>query len=215
MVDAATAPETKNTDKPDDTQAAKKTADPAAPAGTAAPPVARKPLGAKEVIPFAWKVIGVSGEMVLTLFKSIEKEDSEAHFARLTRDGAYKNLRLVEADFKIVQPKSVKAVFAANEKKTKTVVLAKKKKARTTAATIRLAPKKTTTSSAKKTKTSAAEKTKKAVRASTTKKKKVKKAVKKSTAKTVKAKKSAKPAGKKKTTTKSAKKKAKKKKKKK
>lgn len=122
-VDTATASEAKNDhkDDPNKKEGAQATAATNAPAGapgagaTAAP--ARKPLGTKEVIPFAWKVIGLSGEMVLTLFKSIEKEDSEAHLARLGKDGAYKDLRLVEADFKIVQPKSVRAVLAANEKK--------------------------------------------------------------------------------------------------
>ena len=181
-----------------------------APAAAPAAP-ARRPLGTKEVIPFAWKVIGVSGEMVLTLFKSIEKEDSEAHLARLGKDGVYRNLRLVEADYKISQPKSVRAVFAANEKKAKTNAPTKKdkkKKARATTATItiKLAKKTTTTTAAKK--------TKKTVRAATTKKKKkVKKAAKKSTSRTVKAKKSAKQAVKKKTTTKSSRKKTKAKKK--
>ncbi len=214
MVGAAKASGTKDDpkDNPDDKKGAQGTVNAGTPGGAAAVP-ARRPLGTKEVIPFAWKVIGASGEMVLTLFKSIEREDSEAHLARLTRDGAYANLRLVEADFKIVQPKSVRAVFAANEKKAKTIASAKKgkkKKAKATAATIILAKKKTTTSAAKKTKKTARASTKKTVRASrTAKKKKVKKAAKKSTSRAVKAKKSAKQAVKKKKTTKSSKKKTK------
>lgn len=221
-VNAATASEVKDDhqSKPNDRKGAQDTANKNAPAAMPVAP-ARKPLGTKEVIPFAWKVIGVSGEMVLTLFKSIEKEDSEAHLARLGKDGAYKNLRLVEADFKIVQPKSVRAVLAANVEKAKTIATpkkGKKKKARVTIATIKLATKKTTTSATKKTKTAKtakkAKKVKKAVLASTTKKKKkVKKAAKKSTSRTVKAKKSAKQAVKKKTKTKSSKKKTKAKKK--
>lgn len=213
-VNAATVSEVKDDHKkePNDEKGAQDKANANTPAAAPVAPV-RKPLGTKEVIPFAWKVIGVSGEMVLTLFKSIEKEDSEAHLARLEKDGAYKNLRLVEADFKIVQPKSVRAVLAANEKKAKTIVTpkkGKKKKARETTATIKLVTKKTTTSSTKK-----AKKAKKTVLVSTAKKKKkkVKKAAKKSTSRTVKAKKSAKPAVKKKTKTKSSKKKTKAKKK--
>lgn len=217
-VNAATASEVKDDhqSKPNDRKGAQDTANKNAPAAMPVAP-ARKPLGTKEVIPFAWKVIGLSGEMVLTLFKSIEKEDSEAHLARLGKDGAYKNLRLVEADFKIVQPKSVRAVLAANVEKAKTIATpkkGKKKKARVTIATIKLATKKTTTSATKKTKKAkTAKKVKKAVLASTTKKKKVKKAAKKSTSRTVKAKKSAKQAVKKKTKTKSSKKKTKAKKK--
>ena len=218
-MNAATASEVKDDhqSKPNDRKGAQHTANKNAPTAMPVAP-ARKPLGTKEVIPFAWKVIGVSGEMVLTLFKSIEKEDSEAHLARLGKDGAYKNLRLVEADFKIVQPKSVRAVLAANVEKAKTIATpkkGKKKKARVTTATIKLATKKTTTSATKKTKKAkTAKKVKKAVLASTTKKKKkVKKAAKKSTSRTVKAKKSAKQAVKKKTKTKSSKKKTKAKKK--
>ena len=217
-MNAATASEVKDDhqSKPNDRKGAQDTANKNAPAAMPVAP-ARKPLGTKEVIPFAWKVIGLSGEMVLTLFKSIEKEDSEAHLARLGKDGAYKNLRLVEADFKIVQPKSVRAVLAANVEKAKTIATpkkGKKKKARVTTATIKLATKKTTTSATKKTKKAkTAKKVKKAVLASTTKKKKVKKAAKKSTSRTVKAKKSAKQAVKKKTKTKSSKKKTKAKKK--
>ena len=217
-MNAATASEVKDDhqSKPNDRKGAQDTANKNAPAAMPVAP-ARKPLGTKEVIPFAWKVIGLSGEMVLTLFKSIEKEDSEAHLARLGKDGAYKNLRLVEADFKIVQPKSVRAVLAANVEKAKTIATPKKdkkKKARVTTATIKLATKKTTTSATKKTKKAkTAKKVKKAVLASTTKKKKVKKAAKKSTSRTVKAKKSAKQAVKKKTKTKSSKKKTKAKKK--
>lgn len=212
MVGAATAPEVKDDpkNKAGGKGGAQDTVNKNVPGGAAAAPSARRPLGTKEVIPFAWKVIGVSGEMVLTLFKSIEKEDSEAHLARLGKDGGYRNLRLVEADYKISQPKSVRAVFAANEKKAKTnapTKKSKKKKARVTTATItiKLAKKTTTTTAAKK--------TKKTVRAATTKKKKVKKAAKKSTSRTVKAKKSAKQAVKKKTTTKSSRKKTKAKKK--
>lgn len=191
---------------------------PASGAPTAAPTNVRKPLGAKEVIPFAWKVIGLSGDMVLTLFKSIEREDSEVHLNRLDRDGAYANLRLVEADFKIVQPKSVKAAFAASEKKAKSSASAKKtkkKKTKTTTESIKLAKRKVTPSTAKASaaKASAAKKTKKVARGSTAAKKKVKKTVKKAVASPSKAKKSTKKALKKKTKTKSSKKKAKAKKK--
>lgn len=72
--------------------------------GPVAPVPGRKSLGVKEVIPFKWKVIGRSGDAVLTLFKSVEREDTDAQFERAQREGYYTDLQVVEADFKIVQP---------------------------------------------------------------------------------------------------------------
>lgn len=64
----------------------------------------KRPLGVKEVIPLKWKVVGESGGLVLTLFKSVELEDSEAQLERLTKDGFYTNLRLLDVAEKITQP---------------------------------------------------------------------------------------------------------------
>lgn len=84
------------------------------------PPAVKKTLGTKEVIPFAWKVIGRSGEMILTLFKSVERADTDAQHARLAKDGAYKDLQVVGINHKIVQPKSVKEQFVAKAFRDKT-----------------------------------------------------------------------------------------------
>ena len=64
---------------------------------------------AKEVIPFEWKLIGESEGFALTLFKSIEREDVDAQFERVQRDGYYLNLRILGADDKVKQPTSTKA----------------------------------------------------------------------------------------------------------
>ncbi len=63
----------------------------------------KRPLGVKEVIPLKWKVVGESGGLVLTLFKSVEREDSDAQLERLTKDGFYTNLRILDVAEKITQ----------------------------------------------------------------------------------------------------------------
>ncbi len=120
---------------------------------------AKRPLGTKEVVPFAWKVIGTSGDTVLTLFKSIEPADSEAQLARLRKDGYYSNLRVVEADFKVVQPKPAKKrKLAAPKLKTSETATAKPKQ---TAEDNTKTAKTTSKTTAKKTKATPAEATKK------------------------------------------------------
>ncbi len=64
---------------------------------------------AKEVIPFEWKLVGESEGFALTLFKSVEREDVDAQFERVNRDGYYSNLRILGADDKVKQPTSAKA----------------------------------------------------------------------------------------------------------
>lgn len=64
---------------------------------------------AKEVIPFEWKLIGESEGFALTLFKSVEREDVDAQFERVQRDGYYTDLRILGADDKVKQPTSTKA----------------------------------------------------------------------------------------------------------
>jgi len=64
----------------------------------------RKSLGVKEPIIFKWKIIGHSAGMNLTLFKSVEREEVEAQLERLTRDGYYTNLQILEASAKVEQP---------------------------------------------------------------------------------------------------------------
>lgn len=68
--------------------------------------VAKKsPLGAKEVPPFEWKLLGTVNYATLTLFKSVDRADSEAQLERVQRDGYYKDLRIVGVNDKVVQPK--------------------------------------------------------------------------------------------------------------
>lgn len=79
-------------------------------AGEAVPPGpgAKRSMGAKEPIPFKWKIIGSSGRFILTLFKSVEREDADAQIERLQKDGYYTNLRVVDINEKIEQPPSPK-----------------------------------------------------------------------------------------------------------
>ncbi len=64
----------------------------------------RKSLGIKEPIVFKWKIVGRSGHMNVTLFKSVEREEAEAQLERLTRDGYYMHLQIMEASAKVDQP---------------------------------------------------------------------------------------------------------------
>lgn len=72
------------------------------------PAVPKRSVGPKEQPPFEWKVIGESFGAIVTLFKSIEREDADAQLDRLQRDGYYTNLRIVEAKEVIKQPASAK-----------------------------------------------------------------------------------------------------------
>ena len=64
----------------------------------------RKSLGVKEPIVFKWKIIGRSAGMNVTLFKAVEREEVEAQLERLTRDGYYTHLQILEASAKVEQP---------------------------------------------------------------------------------------------------------------
>ncbi len=72
----------------------------------AVPP--RRQLGVKEPIIFKWKLLGGAGDVMLTLFKSTEREDVDAQFERVQREGYYTNLKIVEADAKVPQSKKAK-----------------------------------------------------------------------------------------------------------
>ncbi len=76
----------------------------------AAPGGVRKPLGTKEVIPFKWKLVGRGGDLIVTLFKSVEQEDAQAQFERLGREGYYTNLQILDVNAKVEQPKPTKPV---------------------------------------------------------------------------------------------------------
>ena len=71
----------------------------------AAGPVAgKRALGVKEPIIFKWKLIGTSHNATLTLFKAVEREDVDAQFERTLREGYYTDLKILDADEKVVQP---------------------------------------------------------------------------------------------------------------
>ena len=88
---------------------------PDAPDAVAAPAVKRA-LGVKEPIEFKWKVLGSVPGAVLTLFKSVERIDADAQFERLSKEGYYKDLQVVEALFKVEQPPQPKGAKKAAEK---------------------------------------------------------------------------------------------------
>lgn len=73
-------------------------------AGVPAPGVKRQ-LGVKEPIIFKWKILGASEGVILTLFKSVEREEADAQLERLGKEGYYKELRIVDVNEKVVQPK--------------------------------------------------------------------------------------------------------------
>ena len=79
----------------------------------------KRPLGTKEVIPFQWKLVGVSDGIALTLFKAVEREDVEAQLERSEREGYYTDLRILDIDEKVVQPKPPKPPKAAVRRRAK------------------------------------------------------------------------------------------------
>ncbi|MCH8966456.1 MAG: hypothetical protein IID43_02165 [Planctomycetes bacterium] len=108
---------------------AKSKTDSGTPAGggqTGIPPVVKRPVGAKEIIPFEWKLLARSSGLVLTLFKAIEREDVEAQLERVRHDGYYTNLRIVGADEKVKQAKNAKAVAGMVQPNTKETKSAKR-----------------------------------------------------------------------------------------
>jgi len=78
----------------------------------------RKSLGVKEPIVFNWKIVGRSGHMNVTLFKSVEREEVESQIERLTRDGYYTHLQILEAKAKVEQPPQPKEAKKAKERVT-------------------------------------------------------------------------------------------------
>ena len=68
----------------------------------------KRPLGTKEVIPFAWKLVGTSQGVALTLFKAVDRADVEAQHERVNREGYYTDLRILDVNEKVKQPKPVK-----------------------------------------------------------------------------------------------------------
>ncbi len=86
-------------------------------AGPGQPTTARRAPGQKEVIPFEWKVCGFAADgYTLTLFKSIEKADSEAQLERLKADGYYYGLELLRLDEEPKAPPQARKSRADAEK---------------------------------------------------------------------------------------------------
>ncbi len=92
------------------------------------PGTAKKPLGAKEVIPFEWKLVGKSSGFFLTLFKAVEQQEVEAQLERVRKEGYYTDLRILDANAKIEQPPAARAAAKAHlrEKKAAPAVKATK-----------------------------------------------------------------------------------------
>jgi len=69
---------------------------------------AKKPLGTKEVVPFAWKLIGHTRGTAVTLFKAVDRQDVEVQYERILKDGYYKDLVILDINAKVAQPKQAK-----------------------------------------------------------------------------------------------------------
>jgi len=141
-------------------------------------PTGKRPLGTKEVIPFEWKLIGISQNIALTLFKAVDRADVEAQYERVKREGYYTDLLIVDINEKVKQPKPVKDTArrrarktAGAAKKLATRAAKRKRTAKATAGSVRPSRKKTT----KKATTRASGKKKKASAESRKKKAKKKK----------------------------------------
>ncbi len=70
----------------------------------------RKGPGTKDVPPFEWKLVGEANGVILTLFKAVERDEVEAQHVRLTKDGYYTKLRILDVNEKLKQPASAKMI---------------------------------------------------------------------------------------------------------
>ena len=104
---------------------------------------AKKGPGTKEVVPFSWRLVGESDGYILTLFKSVDRDEAEAQLKRARADGYYVNLRIVDINEKIRQPAAAKATAGA-----KTTAKSSKPKTTVKAVKPKKAPTKTVTKSA-------------------------------------------------------------------
>jgi len=77
-----------------------------------AAPTVRRGMAAKEVIPFAWKLVGYSCGTAVTLFKAVERDDVEVQLLRVQRDGYYKDLKVLDVNTKVVQPATASVAHA-------------------------------------------------------------------------------------------------------
>ena len=64
----------------------------------------RRGPGSKEVIPLAWKLVGISDGMPVTLLKCVERIEAEAQLERLQGERYYKNLGIYAIDDRVPVP---------------------------------------------------------------------------------------------------------------
>jgi len=121
----------------------------------------KKPIGVKEVPAFAWKLVGLSCGVRVTLFKAVERPDVEAQLGRLHKDGYYKDLEILDIDAKVTQPKS-----AAPKKTAKAKAKASPAKKKTSETTSKAAKAKNKPAPARKVKTAAKSRAKAAAKPS-------------------------------------------------
>ena len=128
-----------------------------------------------------WKLVGGASGYLVTLFKSAEREDVEAQFQRLTREGYYKDLQILDINAVIKQPPPPKLSPAEKKKQRSPDPAPATKPSRAKVAAYKpvIAQPRVRSASAKAKATTAAKSTKKTA----SKKKSTKKAAKKSTAK--------------------------------
>lgn len=100
----------------------------------------KKPLGTKEVIPFEWKLVGYTGGTAVTLFKAVDRQDVEVQYERILKDGYYKDLKILDINAKVIQPKKPKAAKPPGEKKKPAATDDAKKADRAPSADARKAP---------------------------------------------------------------------------
>jgi hypothetical protein len=74
---------------------------------------AKRAIGPKEAPPFKWKLIGHANSMALTLFKAAERDDVEAQFERIRKEGYYTNLQILDVNTKVEQPPQPKSAKKA------------------------------------------------------------------------------------------------------
>jgi len=62
--------------------------------------------GTKEVVPLAWKLVGISDGMPVTLLKCIDRAEAEAQLERLQSERYYSELAIYEIDAEVPVPAS-------------------------------------------------------------------------------------------------------------
>jgi len=98
---------------PSASEAAPKSNAPDQQSSTSGGAAARKAGAAKEGPQFAWKVVGYSQGIPLTLLRAVDRDDADAHLQRYREEGYYSNLGVFPIDERIPLPKEVQLSLAA------------------------------------------------------------------------------------------------------